>query len=244
MIKKYFVILAVVIGIFYIFLPQKYHDSFLIMKDSDLETKVHIVDSRKTGPVIFVIAGIHGNEIAGIHVAESLSKYTPKKGKLIILPRANKVACDHQQRTMYYMQDLNREFPGKEQGTTTQNLAYEIVNVIKKYKPKVIFDLHESAQQYQSGEYFLGNSLIFTPISSSSELVMYILEKMNKGKDLKSKFTYFAGTPKGSINNEISNGLDIPVITIETNMKLPVEVRKKQHLDIVKTGLKYYGMDE
>lgn len=227
-----------------ILLPFQHKNTFTIMTKSELETELHILDSGKKGPTVFVIAGIHGNEVASIYACDSLKNIVPKRGKVIILPRANKIACDNSKRTMYYMQDLNREFPGKENGTDTQKLAWEIIGVINKDRPEIILDLHESAKAYTEGEHYLGNSIIFTPIDLSTKIVMYILENMNRNIEEGLKFTCFTGAPKGSINREVSNSLDIPVITVETNEQLPIDAREKQHLDIIKLVLKYYGMDD
>jgi len=243
MIRK-LIIGFIIIAVIYFVYPNNNEYSFFIMEGTKYETKVFVNDSGKAGHTAFIIAGIHGNEAAGVYVCDSLKSFSPKRGRLVILPRANKIACDNEKRTMHFMQDLNREFLGKENGTDTQKLAWDITKAIKKYKPEVIIDLHESSNAYSEGEDFLGNSVIFTPTDSSAEIVMNILENINIDIETNLKFTCFSGAPEGSINREISNVFNIPVITVETNMKLPIEVRKKQHLDIIKIILKYYGMDD
>lgn len=243
MVKK-LIISFVIVAIICLVYPTKSKYSFPIMEGTKYETEVFINDSGKKGPTVFVIAGIHGNEVAGIYACDSLKRVIPARGTIVILPTANKVACDNKKRTMHYMDDLNRSFIGRENGTDTQRLAWDISNVIKKYNPKVVIDLHESSNSYTEGEYYLGNSIIFTPTDSSIELVMHLLENINKNVKKESKFTYFSGVPGGSINKEISSALNIPVITVETNMQLPVDLRKKQHTDIINLVLNYYGMDD
>jgi len=212
--------------------------SFNIMKDSMFNTTVYVNDSGKEGSTILVIGGVHGDEVAGIHAAENLISYTPKKGTLIVIPKANMVACNNNNRTEYYMDDLNRSFLGSENGTVTQKLAWEIVNVIKEFKPAMIVDLHESRGKYDESTSYIGQSVIISEIDSpeSVEIAFLIVEKMD--------FTVLSGAPKGSLNKEASEMLNIPVITIETSMDQELDKRVSDQLAIIKIILNYYGMED
>jgi len=44
--------------------------------------------------------------------------------------------------------NLNRSYPGKKNGTLTQKIAYAIVQLIKREKVDLAFDLHEAAPEY------------------------------------------------------------------------------------------------
>lgn len=213
--------------------------SILIMEGTKFETELYIIKGEEDGPIIWINGGTHGDEKAGYMAAEKILSYNLKKGSIIILPRMNKLACEADKRTVYFMTDLNRAFPGKKEGDATEKLAYDITEKIKEYRPQVIIDLHESRGNYKEGR--LGNSIIFSENSGSAELVMnLILDINNENSDKNDTFTFFSNPPDGSLNNEIPKVLNIPVLTIETNRKLPIKTRIKQQLNIIEKILNYY----
>jgi predicted deacylase len=211
----------------------------LIMKGTKFETELYIIEGVEDGPTIWINGGTHGDEKAGYIAAEKMLSYDLKKGKLIILPRMNKLACEADKRTTSFMNDLNRAFPGKKEGGITEKLAYSITEKIKEHKPQIIIDLHESRGSYKEGK--LGNSIIFSKNSNTADLVMNLILDINSlAKDEDEIFTFFSNPPKGSLNNEIPKILNIPVLTLETNRKLPINSRVRQQLNIIEKILNYY----
>lgn len=215
--------------------------SIAIMKDTKLETNCEIINSGKMGPTLFIISGIHGNEIAGVQALEKFD-FNLSKGKIIHIKKASIDAYNQKVRYPYYLQDLNRCFPGIENGRETERLAYEIFNVIKKYRPNLVLDLHE-AEEY--GEYNINaaSSLIMNNINSNNKLLIEVLDKLNNS-NLKTEFTFENGSPMGSINREVSERLNIPVITVETDMKMPLQERINIHKEVIKILLNYYRMEK
>lgn len=211
---------------------------FEIMKDSELCTKVYVNDSGYKGNTLLIIGGIHGDEEAGIKAAEILASYTPKRGTIVVIPKANIAACNNNSRTVYYLDDLNRSFIGLESGTDTQRLAWEISNAITDFMPVMIADLHESKGKYNESSNYIGQSIVLNsnPNHDCVEIAIEILDKTN--------FTVISGAPMGSINKEISDKYDIPVITIETDINQQIEQRVAQHLAIIGCILDYYGMED
>ncbi|WP_027623941.1 succinylglutamate desuccinylase/aspartoacylase family protein [Clostridium lundense] len=212
------------------------HESYCIMEQSGLKSPVYYVKGKEKGPKIFVIGGIHGNEIGGIEAAEKIRKLRIKKGTIIVIPRSNIEACKNEERNPYYMQDLNRNFPGKNNGTDTEKLAYEIYGLIKREKPDIVIDLHE----WESNS----PAIIFNSTNNIFSLILDIIDKMNNNVIKMSNFSYYSTPPVGSINKEVSEKLNIPVITIESDMKEKLEDRINMHMYIINTVLKYYRMDE
>ena len=208
------------------------------MKDSAFSTPVYVNDSGNDGKTILIIGGVHGNEPAGFHAAEELIDYTPKNGILVVIPKANIVACNNNNRTEYYMDDLNRSFIGSESGGIAHRLAWEIVNVIKEYKPSMIIDLHESRGEYDESTGYIGQSIIISEIDSpeSVDIAFLVIDKLG--------FTVLSGAPEGSLNKEVSETLNIPVITIETSANQELDKRVSQQLSIIKTILNYYEMED
>lgn len=239
--RKGALFLLLVVG-FMLMLPIPRQGKLLLRKGTAEETMLYVLDSGKKGPVVFVIAGIHGNEQAGIEAAIDYTNKIPTRGKLLILPKANNAAAKEGQRTLYDMQDLNRTFPGRKQGTSTQQLAWEITETIKKNKPNILLDLHESSDFYEEGKETLGSTLIISTAGNAAAVALEILDPINLEE--KVKFTLLTGAPSASINKVLSEQLGIPVITVETSMKLPLDIRIKQHTKVIEAILSTYGMDE
>lgn len=213
-----------------------------IMQGSELSTEIYVADSGVIGPTVIIIGGIHGDETAGVIAAEALIKLKPVKGKVVVLPRANKPACESNVRTMYYMEDLNRCFPGDKEGSLSEYAAAAIFEKIIGYSPSIVIDLHESKEKFGEDAASLGQSLIISEQGDSAEIVLDILEKLNEKVETGNEFTFTSGAPKGSLNSEISKLLCIPAITVETWSGQIMEARVKNHIDAVTLIIEYFNM--
>ena len=112
---------------------------------------VHVMDASTPGPTLIVQAGIHGDEVAGVHAVEELleSGLRPKKGRLILIPRMNPAACRARTRTAAGGKDLNRCFPGhRESSAVEDRLAYALFQLVLHEKPALVATLHESHKRY------------------------------------------------------------------------------------------------
>ncbi|MEM6304460.1 MAG: succinylglutamate desuccinylase/aspartoacylase family protein [Pseudomonadota bacterium] len=86
----------------------------------------HVIHGRKAGPVFFVSAGVHGDEVIGIEIVRRLLKSTPLrglKGTLIVVPIVNSFGFINRSRYLPDRRDLNRSFPGSEGGSLAARLA-------------------------------------------------------------------------------------------------------------------------
>ena len=61
---------------------------------------VHVFDALEPGPTALIQAGIHGDEIAGVHALQELLEedIRPRRGRLIIIPVMNPAAYRARQR--------------------------------------------------------------------------------------------------------------------------------------------------
>ncbi|MBF0266127.1 MAG: succinylglutamate desuccinylase/aspartoacylase family protein [Gammaproteobacteria bacterium] len=87
---------------------------------------VHIYHGKKDGPVLFLSAALHGDEINGVEVIRrvlSLSAIKHLKGTLIVIPIVNVFGFDRHSRYLPDRRDLNRCFPGREQGSLAARVA-------------------------------------------------------------------------------------------------------------------------
>ena len=103
--------------------------------DTDLSIPVHVIRGKKSGPVVFVSAAVHGDELNGIEIIRRLiqsEKLKINKGTLILVPMVNVHGVLSQSRYMPDRRDLNRCFPGSEKGSLAGRVAHcfltEIVN--------------------------------------------------------------------------------------------------------------------
>lgn len=215
-----------------------------LMDKSKYETPVYYLDNKDKKVKIFIIAGIHGNEVGGIKAAEEIVQENFNWSSMVVVPMGNIEACRLQVRNPYYMSDLNRAFPGRHNGTDTERLAYEIFELIKREKPDFVIDLHEWNSRFDEDSNLLANGLISNDIGNrlwkSAEKVYSAYNSLG-GRD---KLILSIGPPKGSINREVSEILDIPVLTIESNMENSLKDRVDFHLYIIENIIKNYEMDD
>ncbi len=186
------------------------------LEDTADEFVVYKFETNIEGPTIFIIGGIHGDERAGWHAATEMLEYDFERGTTYILPVASKRACTSNPPVRYFQTDLNRSFPGKETGTETEILAYTIFSVIAQINPDLVLDLHESRGTYQQG--YLGHSIIIHN-GLYNLYVLDVLYEFNNLELMEGKLPYHleANPPIGSLNKEVTERLNILVLTIETN---------------------------
>jgi uncharacterized protein len=206
---------------------------FGLMHSTPLSTAVHVLDSGLPGPVSLVIGGIHGDEPAGMEAARQLATKQPARGKMIVIPVANRLAAESNVRTPRFMQDLNRSFPGKRKGTDTERLAASIMDVIARYRPAVAVDLHEAGSESDPDWKETANSLILSEDVRAAEIALTVLEAMNPTRG-EQPFTFLSGAPAGSFNREVARRFKIPVITVETSKRDSMPSRVETQIEIVK----------
>ena len=93
---------------------------------TSLGMPVQVVCGRKTGPVLFVSAAIHGDELNGVEIVRRLLKrkiIRSIRGTLIAVPIVNVHGFLDQSRYLPDRRDLNRSFPGSAKGSIAARLA-------------------------------------------------------------------------------------------------------------------------
>lgn len=103
---------------------------------SELDLPVHVVHGRRPGPRLFVSAAVHGDEICGVEIIRRLlarKSLARLRGTLLAVPVVNVYGFVHQSRYLPDRRDLNRSFPGREDGSLASRLAHtflqEVVSV-------------------------------------------------------------------------------------------------------------------
>ena len=108
---------------------------------------VHVVHGKRPGPVMFISAAVHGDEIIGVEIARRVLG-TPQldtlKGTLLVIPIVNTFGFLIQSRYMPDRRDLNRCFPGTASGSLAGRLAHLFMTEIVE-RSDIGIDLHSAA---------------------------------------------------------------------------------------------------
>ena len=94
---------------------------------SEMTIPVHVIHSRREGPRLFVSAAIHGDELNGVEIIHRLLQHNALdrlRGSLIAVPIVNLFGFLNHSRYLPDRRDLNRFFPGSEDGSLTSRLAH------------------------------------------------------------------------------------------------------------------------
>jgi hypothetical protein len=94
---------------------------------------IHIRRAAEDGPVLFVTAALHGDEINGTGAVRQLIRDTEVhllRGTVIFVPVLNLLAFDRHDRYLPDRRDLNRSFPGSPNGSLASRMARIIFNEI------------------------------------------------------------------------------------------------------------------
>lgn len=108
---------------------------------------VRVIRGKREGPVVFVSAAIHGDELNGIEIIRRLRKLPVIRrirGTLILVPIVNVYGIMTLSRYLPDRRDLNRSFPGSTKGSLASRVAKTFFDEIVK-KCDLGIDLHTAA---------------------------------------------------------------------------------------------------
>jgi hypothetical protein len=118
---------------------------FTLANGHEVQLAVHEIVGAEEGPVLGLVAGIHGDEPLGVEmVRRALDAIDPATltGSVLALPVANPYALQAARRnTPLDMMNLNRVFPGDPGGMLTEQLAHVIR---REFLPRIqyLIDYH------------------------------------------------------------------------------------------------------
>lgn len=114
---------------------------------TSIHMPVHVVCGRKAGPILFVSAAVHGDELNGVEIIRRLLKrkiLRSIRGTLLAVPIVNVHGFLDQSRYLPDRRDLNRSFPGSAKGSIAARLANTFIKEIVS-KADFGIDLHTGA---------------------------------------------------------------------------------------------------
>ncbi len=115
-----------------------------------VEIPVVVHRGMEDGPVLLLLAGVHGDEVNGIDTVRrllaELKERPMARGTLVAIPVLNVFGFLAMRRELPDGRDLNRYFPGSRNGSLASRLAHALVSQVLPAVDMVI-DLHSGAAQ-------------------------------------------------------------------------------------------------
>ncbi|MGV3589318.1 MAG: succinylglutamate desuccinylase/aspartoacylase family protein [Adhaeribacter sp.] len=98
-----------------------------------IDIPVHVFRGAEDGPVLLLMAGMHGDEVNGIEIVRRMLRrkmLRPERGTIIAIPVLNIYGFLNFSREVPDGKDVNRSFPGNEQGSLASRVANKFVKEI------------------------------------------------------------------------------------------------------------------
>lgn len=183
-----------------------------------------------SGKIVFITAGVHGNELSSQVAAMKLIKYLsdkPIKGTVYVIPFVNLKAIS--QKVRYTDKDYNRI--ASQSGT----ISNKIVKLVVKYKADYYGDFHTTQPGGIPGKNVVMGSK--TPNLKSYKLTNYIAKKANVNKIV---YNYAGQKYPGAIADNVNNK-GIPAVLCEVMLPHNTVTTKTVNLSLLmmKYLLKY-----
>jgi hypothetical protein len=143
---------------------------------------LHVMEAEEPGPTAVIQAGIHGDEVAGVHALEEMLEdgIVPTHGKLIVVPTMNRAAYRARQRARPDGLDLNRCFPGDGDAPEPEKrLARKFMDLMIDEKPALVATLHESWKRYDPRVVPSFGQTIVYGVKPMPEIVTRVLDRLN-----------------------------------------------------------------
>jgi len=112
-----------------------------------ISVPVRVVAAKKPGPVVFLCATVHGDELNGIGIIREVlfeKRLELERGTVIAMPVVNVLGLESHTRYLPDRRDLNRCFPGSARGSLSSRLAHLIFNEVVRHCHCVL-DFHTAA---------------------------------------------------------------------------------------------------
>jgi predicted deacylase len=114
---------------------------------TSLYMPVKVIRGKRSGPILFVSAAVHGDELNGVETIRQLlvqKSLRRIRGTLIAVPIVNVHGFLNQSRYLPDRRDLNRSFPGSRKGSIASRMANTFLREIVS-KADYGIDLHTGA---------------------------------------------------------------------------------------------------
>ncbi|GAB2979505.1 succinylglutamate desuccinylase/aspartoacylase family protein [Nocardioides montaniterrae] len=115
----------------------------------DATLPVRVIHGRAPGPVIWISAAIHGDEVLGVEIIRQVTatlKAKDVRGTILAVPVVNVFGFLAGDRYLPDRRDLNRSFPGSTRGSLASRIAHLFMTEVVR-KCELGIDLHTAADR-------------------------------------------------------------------------------------------------
>lgn len=98
---------------------------------TQIDTPVYVSRSSEDGPILGLIAGMHGDEINGMEIVRRIldrGLHQVKRGTVVCMPIINVYGFLNFSRDVPDGKDVNRSFPGSRGGSLASRVAYHLMH--------------------------------------------------------------------------------------------------------------------
>ncbi len=125
---------------------QGYLHTAWLADGAEVRVPVMIAHGKRDGPLLWINAGVHGEEISGIfaiHRLFSRLDVAALRGTVVATPGCNPLALRGCNKfTPEDQLDLDQQFPGRENGWLSEQMAYHFFKELRAARPDYLIDLH------------------------------------------------------------------------------------------------------
>ena len=146
---------------------------------------VHVLEGTRSGPTALVQAGIHGDEIAGVHALSELLEegIRPESGRLLIVPVMNPGAYRARQRIAPGGLDMNRCFPGDANSEALEKrLARDFMDLVEVERPALVMTLHESLKRYHPAIPASFGQTVVYGVNPMPSIIAQVIDRLNEAR--------------------------------------------------------------
>ncbi len=202
---------------------------------------VHVFDAPEPGPTALIQAGIHGDEIAGVHALEELLEdgLRPERGRLLVVPTMNRAAYRARERAAPGGLDLNRCFPGDAGAPEREKrLARLFMDLVLDERPALVATLHESQKRYHPDvKPSFGQTLVYG-VDPIPPLVARAVERLDAARQSDEEAWAAQYYPVATSSTEvIVDAVGCIGVCVETWMGFPERRRIDMQKEVVRVLL-------
>lgn len=98
-----------------------------------IDTPIYVSRGWEDGPVLALMAGMHGDEINGMEIVRRMldsGLHQPKRGMTVCMPIVNVYGFLNYSREVPDGKDINRSFPGNKNGSLASRVAYHLMHEV------------------------------------------------------------------------------------------------------------------
>lgn len=100
---------------------------------TQIDTPIYACRGQEDGPVLALMAGMHGDEINGMEIVRRIldaGLNQPKRGTVVCMPIVNIYGFLNYSRDVPDGKDINRSFPGSRNGSLASRVAYHLMKEV------------------------------------------------------------------------------------------------------------------